>query len=144
MRRAAGSGAGDKDYTKRALEEYRAEYGVPFTLLHAWKFLQDCPKWKDAEVSNFEQDRQEKNKRYKSLGSSSFNIVQSGEGSFNLNVEAGDKEEEEVYKVRRPMGRDRANKKAKHHRHRLQQLTLTTCWLGLWSLDTQKKTRRFY
>ncbi|GKC90824.1 3-ketodihydrosphingosine reductase-like protein, partial [Tanacetum coccineum] len=32
--RGAHSGAGDRDYTLKALEEYRVIYGVPFTLFH--------------------------------------------------------------------------------------------------------------
>ncbi|GJR17547.1 hypothetical protein Tco_0966074 [Tanacetum coccineum] len=35
------SGAGDGDYTKKALEEYRVEHGVPFRLLHPWAELKD-------------------------------------------------------------------------------------------------------
>ncbi|GJU17248.1 hypothetical protein Tco_1145214 [Tanacetum coccineum] len=38
------SGAGDEDFTEKALEEYRAEYGVPFTLLHVWSVLKDYKK----------------------------------------------------------------------------------------------------
>ena len=60
-------------------------------------------------------------KRYKLSGSSSFNTTQSREGSFNLNVDVEDDEEEEVQEVqRRPMGRDRAKKNGRDHRHRQQ------------------------
>nr|GEW44585.1 RNA-directed DNA polymerase, eukaryota, reverse transcriptase zinc-binding domain protein [Tanacetum cinerariifolium] len=31
------NGAGDADYLQRALIDYQAEYGVPFTLLHCWE-----------------------------------------------------------------------------------------------------------
>ncbi|GKE60810.1 hypothetical protein Tco_1511177 [Tanacetum coccineum] len=31
------SGASDTDYLQRALIDYQAEYGVPFTLLHCWE-----------------------------------------------------------------------------------------------------------
>ncbi|GJT06444.1 protein-tyrosine sulfotransferase-like protein isoform X3 [Tanacetum coccineum] len=36
------SGARDEDYTQKKLDEYRVEYGVPFTLLHAWKVFKDA------------------------------------------------------------------------------------------------------
>ena len=99
LRRAQQSGAGNWDYTQRALDEYRDEYGVPFTLLHAWRILKDAPKWKEVELPRFEKVKQEKFKRYKSSG-----IVRSTQrgqemGSFNLNMEAGDEEEEEVHEV---------------------------------------------
>ncbi|GJW14091.1 hypothetical protein Tco_0018224 [Tanacetum coccineum] len=61
------------------------------------------------------QEREEKmNKRYKSSGSSSFNMRESGEGSINLNITVGDKEDE-VEEVRRPrpMGKDQAKRKMK-------------------------------
>nr|GEX40276.1 hypothetical protein [Tanacetum cinerariifolium] len=63
----------------------------------------------EVKLPRFEEKSLEKFKRYKSSVSSSFNTQQSGEGSFNLNMEAGN---EEVHEVRRPMGRDRAKKKA--------------------------------
>ncbi|GJU32749.1 CDPK-related kinase 3 [Tanacetum coccineum] len=110
--RRAYSGAGDGDYIKKEHEEYHAEYGVPFTLLHMWSGLKDCHKWKEVELTRFEEKRHENFKRYKSSGSSSFNTLQSGEDLFNLNVEAGEEEEEEVKDVRRPMDMDRAKKKA--------------------------------
>lgn len=45
------------------------------------------------EVPNFEKVKHEKFKRYKSSRSSSFNTTQSGDGSFNLNVEDGGEKE---------------------------------------------------
>nr|GFC73777.1 hypothetical protein [Tanacetum cinerariifolium]GFC73819.1 hypothetical protein [Tanacetum cinerariifolium] len=60
------------------------------------------------------QKEKNKNKRYKSSGSSSFNTKESREGSFNLNIAAVD-EENEVQEVcpRRPMGRDQAKREGK-------------------------------
>nr|GEW72180.1 hypothetical protein [Tanacetum cinerariifolium] len=46
-------------------------------------------------------------KRHKSSGSSSFN-TESGEASINLNTNVGDNNEDEVQKIRRPEGRDKA------------------------------------
>nr|GEX38750.1 hypothetical protein [Tanacetum cinerariifolium] len=63
------------------------------------------------ELPRFEEHRQEKYKRYKSSGSNSFNTPQSGEGSFNFNVEAGGEGKEDVHEVLRPMGRGRAKNK---------------------------------
>ncbi|GKB53094.1 hypothetical protein Tco_0903847 [Tanacetum coccineum] len=37
------SGDRDEDYTQKKLDEYRVKYGVPFTLLHAWKVFKDAP-----------------------------------------------------------------------------------------------------
>ncbi|GKB93084.1 hypothetical protein Tco_0979221 [Tanacetum coccineum] len=82
------SGAGDKDYTQKTLLEYQVVYGISFTLLYVWAELKECWKWKEVEHPNFQAQRQEKNKRYKSSGSSSFNTAQSVKGNFNLDMAA--------------------------------------------------------
>ncbi|GKA02811.1 RNA-directed DNA polymerase, eukaryota [Tanacetum coccineum] len=88
---------------KERLTNYHVEYEVSFTLLHCWDVLKECDKWKSEEVPLFMQKREEKmNKRYKSIGSSSFNTRESGEGMVNLNTTVGD-EEDEVEEVRRPL-----------------------------------------
>nr|GEV30475.1 phospholipase-like protein [Tanacetum cinerariifolium] len=94
-----------KDYTQRALLEYQAEYGVPFTLLHVWAELKDGSKKEEVKLPDFEAKRQEKNKLYKSLWSSSFNTTHSTEVSFTLKMEARDDEEDEVHEVQRLMVR---------------------------------------
>ncbi|GKA38640.1 hypothetical protein Tco_0731191 [Tanacetum coccineum] len=66
MRMAQDSGAGDEDYYNRALLDYEAETG-------------------SGEGSD---------NRYKTFGSSSFNI-ESGEASINMNVDVGDDDEDE-------------------------------------------------
>ncbi|GJV36807.1 hypothetical protein Tco_1409284 [Tanacetum coccineum] len=38
------SGASDSDYLRRALTDYQAEFGVPFTLLRCWEALKDSEK----------------------------------------------------------------------------------------------------
>ncbi|GKE51968.1 hypothetical protein Tco_1487124 [Tanacetum coccineum] len=43
--------------------------------------------------------------------SDEWRINDSGEGSFNFNVEAGGERKEEVHEVLRPMGRNRAKNK---------------------------------
>ncbi|GJT58194.1 hypothetical protein Tco_0993248 [Tanacetum coccineum] len=78
--------AEDGDYIQLALIEYQAEYEIPFRLIHCWKELRKCHKWKRVELPNFEADKADKNKRYKSSFCSS--------------------------EVQRPMGRDLAKKKA--------------------------------
>nr|GEU38547.1 retrotransposon Orf1 [Tanacetum cinerariifolium] len=81
------NGAGDTDYLQRALIDYQAKYGVPFTLLHCWEVLKESDKWSSREVPLFMQEREDgKNKIYKSSGSSSFNTKESREGSINLNT----------------------------------------------------------
>ncbi|GKE42381.1 hypothetical protein Tco_1469665, partial [Tanacetum coccineum] len=63
----------------------------------------------------FQTLKQAKGKRqeYKSSGSSSsFNPSQSRAGSFNLNTQAGDDEEEDVQEVQRPISTDMTKKKA--------------------------------
>nr|GEX40014.1 hypothetical protein [Tanacetum cinerariifolium] len=35
---------------QKAIDEYRAEYGLHFTLLHAWRLLKDHKKWKEVEL----------------------------------------------------------------------------------------------
>ncbi|GJS59959.1 villin-4 isoform X2 [Tanacetum coccineum] len=70
-----------------------SEYGVPFTLLHACAELKDSLKWKEVKLLGAK--RHEKNKRYKSPGSSSFNTTHLAEGSLNMNMEAEEDEEEE-------------------------------------------------
>ncbi|GJX57120.1 putative ribonuclease H-like domain-containing protein [Tanacetum coccineum] len=39
------SGARDEDYFNKALLDYEAEFGVPFTLHHCWEVLKYSPKW---------------------------------------------------------------------------------------------------
>ncbi|GKA19904.1 hypothetical protein Tco_0699819 [Tanacetum coccineum] len=56
--------------------------------------------------------KEEKNKRYKSSSSSSFNTSQSEVGSFYLNTQAVDDKEEDVQEVQRPMGIEMTNNKA--------------------------------
>ncbi|GKE94366.1 hypothetical protein Tco_1579221, partial [Tanacetum coccineum] len=79
---AHDSRAGDENYFNKVLLDYEAKFGVQFTLRHYWE-------------------------RNKTSGSSSFNI-ESEDTSFNLNVDAGDEDENEVQEVPRPMGRDKA------------------------------------
>nr|GFB62386.1 hypothetical protein [Tanacetum cinerariifolium] len=106
-------------YLQMALIDYQAEYGVPFTLLHCWEVLKDSEKWNSDELLAFRQEREDgKNKRYKSSGSSSFNMKDSGEGSINLNTKVGIEDENKVEEVEevhrpRPMGRDQAKRKMK-------------------------------
>lgn len=69
------SRAGDGDCTQQTLLVYAAKYGAPFTLMHCWDEFKDYPKWKQVELPNFEANTQEKNKRYKSSISSSFNTT---------------------------------------------------------------------
>ncbi|GKF33913.1 RNA-directed DNA polymerase, eukaryota, partial [Tanacetum coccineum] len=110
------SGASDTNYLQRALIDYQAEYGVPFTLLYCWEVLKESAKWSSEEVPLFMQEREDgNNKRYKSSDSSSFNTKELGEGSINLNTTVGDEDENEVEEVRRrkPMGRDQAKRKIK-------------------------------
>ncbi|GJW57422.1 hypothetical protein Tco_0104153 [Tanacetum coccineum] len=47
------SGARDEDYFNKALLDYEAEFGVPFTLCHCCKVLRHSPKWWDQEVPKF-------------------------------------------------------------------------------------------
>ncbi|GJV53545.1 hypothetical protein Tco_1449286 [Tanacetum coccineum] len=79
------SRASDADYYTRALMDYEAETGTTFG---------------------------GGSKRYKSSGSSSFN-TESVKASINLNGNVGDNEEDEVHKIRRPMGRDKVKDAAK-------------------------------
>ncbi|GJT67041.1 RNA-directed DNA polymerase, eukaryota, reverse transcriptase zinc-binding domain protein [Tanacetum coccineum] len=71
---------------------------MQFTLRHCWKVLKVSPKWMESEVPKFLSHPQA-SKRYKTSGSSSFNM-ESGDASINLNVDVGDGEEHEEYKQR--------------------------------------------
>nr|GEW55413.1 hypothetical protein [Tanacetum cinerariifolium] len=85
------------DYLQRALIDYQAEYGVLFSPLHCWEVLKDSEKWNSGELPAFRQERKgDKNKRYKSRGSSLFNTKDSGEGSINLNTTVETEDENEV------------------------------------------------
>ncbi|GJT81853.1 hypothetical protein Tco_1056195 [Tanacetum coccineum] len=68
-------------------------------------------KWREVVIPDFEKKQLEKNNKYKSSSFGSFNTTQPLEGSFNLNVEAGEDEKDDVHEVQRPMGMDRAKKK---------------------------------
>ncbi|GJT51192.1 hypothetical protein Tco_0977349 [Tanacetum coccineum] len=68
-------------------------------------------KWMDNEVPKFGAKKKDA-KRYKTYESSLFN-TKSGDGSINLNVDAGDDEEDEVQELERLMGRDKAKRSNK-------------------------------
>ncbi|GKB88183.1 hypothetical protein Tco_0960455 [Tanacetum coccineum] len=74
-----------------------------------------CDKWNSQELPEFMLDMEEKkSKRYKSSGESSFNTKELGDGHFNLNNTAGDKEDEvQEVRPRRPIDTDQAKRKAK-------------------------------
>ncbi|GKA01443.1 hypothetical protein Tco_0674108 [Tanacetum coccineum] len=96
MRMAQDSGAEDEDYYNRALLDYEAETGVPFKLRHCWEILKASLKWMQNKVPKFSTKSGEgSDNRYKTFGSSSFNI-ESGEASINMNVDVGDDKEDEV------------------------------------------------
>ncbi|GKC02437.1 glutathione S-transferase T3-like protein [Tanacetum coccineum] len=102
-RMAQESGAGDEDYFNKALLDYEAEFGLPFTLRHCWEVLKYSPKWLKQVVPKYSKS----SKKSKTSGSSSFN-TESGDASINLNVDAGDDDENEVQEIPRTMGRDKA------------------------------------
>ncbi|GJU68253.1 zinc finger BED domain-containing protein RICESLEEPER 2-like protein [Tanacetum coccineum] len=95
-----------RDYFTTTLLHYDVEFGVPFTLRHYWEVLRKSLKWIDSEVLKFDEKKKDV-KRYNTSGSSSFN-TESGDASINLSVDVGDNEEDEVHKLARPMGRDKA------------------------------------
>ncbi|GKF41239.1 putative reverse transcriptase domain-containing protein [Tanacetum coccineum] len=106
MRMAQESGAGDEDYVQRVMIHYEIETEIPFKLRHCWEILKDRPKWQEIAIPKISTGS-EGSKRHKSSGSSSFN-TESGEASINLNTNVGDNDEDEVQKIRRPEGRDKA------------------------------------
>ncbi|GJV46421.1 putative reverse transcriptase domain-containing protein [Tanacetum coccineum] len=69
-------------------------------------------KWKQSKLPKFAAKSRGGSKRYKSSGSSSFNI-EFGEASINLNANVCDDKEDEVHEIRRPMSRDKAKDDAK-------------------------------
>ncbi|GKC26748.1 putative reverse transcriptase domain-containing protein [Tanacetum coccineum] len=112
MRRAHESGAEDEDYFNRALMDYQDETGTMFKYRHCWENLKNSPKLKQSEFPKFAAKSGGGSKRYKSSGSSSFNI-ESEEASINLNTNVGGNDEDEVQEIRRPMGSDKARDAAK-------------------------------
>ncbi|GKF70410.1 hypothetical protein Tco_0203467, partial [Tanacetum coccineum] len=78
------------------------EYSLHFVIVGRFKI---SPKLWEQEVPKFLNPIVAK--RSKTSGSSSFN-TESEDASFNLNVDAGDEDENEVQEVPRPMGRDKA------------------------------------
>ncbi|GKD80290.1 hypothetical protein Tco_1342911 [Tanacetum coccineum] len=98
MRMAHASGAGDEHYFVTALLDYEAQFGVPFTLCHCWEVLRKSLKWMDTQVPKFSANKKD-GKRYKTFGSSSFN-TESGDATINLNVGAGNDEEDEVHELK--------------------------------------------
>nr|GEY64029.1 hypothetical protein [Tanacetum cinerariifolium] len=106
MRMAQESGAGDEDYIQTTMIHYEVETEIPFKLLHCWEVLKDRPKWQEIALPKFSTGSGG-SKRHKSSGSSLFN-TESGEASINLNTNVGDNDEDEVQKIRRPEGRDKA------------------------------------
>ncbi|GKE60688.1 hypothetical protein Tco_1511055 [Tanacetum coccineum] len=53
---AHSSGAEDGDYFAKALLDYEAEFGVPFTLHHCWEVLRHSLKWWEKEVPRDEDE----------------------------------------------------------------------------------------
>ncbi|GKD62337.1 hypothetical protein Tco_1299846, partial [Tanacetum coccineum] len=84
-------------------------------------------------------------KRYKSSGSSSFNI-ESKEASINLNTNVGGNDEDEVQEIRRPMGRDKARDAAKKQWSRASGLSSMNeealARLMVTEVTTQEKEQR--
>ncbi|GKA10715.1 hypothetical protein Tco_0690148 [Tanacetum coccineum] len=104
-RTAHESGARDECYYNKALLDCEAEFGVQFTLRHCWEVLRYILKWWEQEVPEFLKTNAAK--RSKTSGSSSFN-TESGDASFNLNVDAGDEDENEVQELPSLIGKDKA------------------------------------
>ncbi|GJW60271.1 hypothetical protein Tco_0109606 [Tanacetum coccineum] len=102
-----GDGASDKDYINREMTHYQVETGLTFKYRHCWEVLKDSPKWKEIALPKLSIEFEGGSKRHKSSGSTSFN-AESGDASINLNTNAGDNDEDDVYKIRRIMGRDKA------------------------------------
>ncbi|GJZ04879.1 gamma-glutamyltranspeptidase 1 [Tanacetum coccineum] len=107
MRMGPESGAGDAYYVQRAMIHYEINTGLPFKLCHCWEILKDHPKWQEIAIPSFNIGSEGGSKRHKSTGSSSFN-TKSGEASINLNTNVDDNDEDEVQKIQRLEGRDKA------------------------------------
>ncbi|GKE92230.1 ALP1-like protein, partial [Tanacetum coccineum] len=107
------SGASDDDYINMALIHYQAETGNTFKYCHCWEVLKDSPKWKETEHPKFATKSERGSKKQKSSGSSSFN-TESRDASINMNTNAGDNNKDEVQKIRRTMGRDKARAAGKN------------------------------
>ncbi|GJZ05310.1 hypothetical protein Tco_0538585 [Tanacetum coccineum] len=67
----------------------------------------DSLKWKTSELPKFAEESEGGSKSHKSSGSSSFN-TEYGDASINMNTNVGDNDEDEVQKIRRTIGRDKA------------------------------------
>ncbi|GJV91040.1 hypothetical protein Tco_1538853 [Tanacetum coccineum] len=115
-RMAQESGAGDEDYFNKALLDYEAEFGLPFTLRHCWEVLKYSPKWLKQVVPKYSKS----SKKSKTSGSSSFN-TESGDASINLNVDAGDDDENEVQEIQEQWAgtkREARRRKGSNHQDR--------------------------
>lgn len=106
------SGACETTVYQEAEQEYRAIYNHPFALTECWKILKDHPKWKRVEMPKFFKSRKSSSKKSKTSENTSQGNSDSVHVGVNLNDEAGDSEEVAVQEPPRPMGRDRAKKKA--------------------------------
>nr|GEW39942.1 hypothetical protein [Tanacetum cinerariifolium] len=106
-KKATQSGAGDADYVQKAMIHYEIDTGLPFKLLHCWEILKDHLEFQEIAISNSNTGSEGGSKRHKSSDSSSFN-TESREASINRNTTVGDNNENEVQKIRRPKGRDKA------------------------------------
>ncbi|GJY74593.1 glutathione S-transferase T3-like protein [Tanacetum coccineum] len=100
------SGSSDLTVNQKALAEYEAQYEHPFTSEPCWNILKDHAVWKEVEMPNFYKKIKGRSKKSKTSETTSG----SAQGGFNLNDEADGFEEE--IREERPIGRDRAKKKA--------------------------------
>ncbi|GKA36179.1 ribonuclease H-like domain-containing protein [Tanacetum coccineum] len=105
------SGLNDQGVFDSALFKFRMTYAQNFTLVVSWKLLRGDTNWQEIEMSKFYKTKADASKKLKPSDTTLFNISDSVHGNFNLSEEADDSEAEEVREVR-PMGRDKAKKKA--------------------------------
>ncbi|GJS26393.1 zinc finger BED domain-containing protein RICESLEEPER 2-like protein [Tanacetum coccineum] len=87
----------------KAFRDYEVSFGSTVYTCHCWEGLKISPKWLKQVVPKYSKS----SKKRKTSGSSLFN-TESGDASINLNVDAGDDDENEVQEIPRTMGRDKA------------------------------------
>ncbi|GJW24208.1 glutathione S-transferase T3-like protein [Tanacetum coccineum] len=106
VQRRNESGSCDLTVYQKVCVEYAAEYDHDFLLEPCWKILNNHSAWKQVEMPLFYSKQNPSSKKEKT----SETTLASAQGGLNLNEEA-DGSWEEVREVR-PIGRDRAKKKA--------------------------------
>nr|GEW59545.1 hypothetical protein [Tanacetum cinerariifolium] len=129
---------------KRTIQSDDAPRQTPWTTKKEIALAKDRLKWQEVALPKFAIESGS-SKRHKSSCSSSFN-TEYGEASINLNTSVGDNDKDDVQKIRRPGGRDKARSSRKNKGSKASRSSTVTedalDRLMVTEMTTQEKEQR--